>query len=173
MKEQKEQKDKDKNNKDKNGAGKNIEKELKECQKLKEEYLNGWKRAKADFLNYKKEEAERMAKLIKQGKEEFVFELLPVLDDFYVAERELPERLKDDKWIEGVLKIRNQLFNFLKNQGVEEIQCLGKKFDPNFHEAVGEVEKKDVEPETIVEEVKKGYLFYGRVIRPAKVKVAK
>ncbi len=61
----------------------------------------------------------------------------------------------------------------LKGQGIEEIQCLGKKFDPNFQEVVEEVEAKDKEPQTVVEEIKKGYTLYGQVLRPAKVRVIK
>jgi len=159
------EKDKEKN--------KGIEKQLLECQKLNEEYLNGWKRAKADFLNYKKGEAERIGEFVKQENEKFILKLLPVLDNLYIAEKELPKELKNNQWVEGVLKTKNHILDFLRSQGVEEIQSLGKKFDPNFHEAVDEIEKKGVEAETVVEEVKKGYLFHGRVIRPAKVKVAK
>jgi len=152
---------------------KDIGKQLIECQKKSEEYLNGWKRAQADFLNYKKEEAERMKQFIEQGKEELILKLLPVLDNLYIAEKELPKKLKNDQWVEGVLKTKDQILSFLKNQGVEEIKSLGEKFNPSFQEAVEIVEKNNHQPETIVEEVKKGYLFQGRVIRPAKVKVAK
>jgi molecular chaperone GrpE len=160
--------------KDKNKEkGKEIEKQLIECRKLNEEYLNGWKRARADFLNYKEGEARRIGEFVKHENEKFILKLLPVLDNLYIAEKELPKELKNNQWVEGILKTKNQILDFLKGRGVEEIQSLGKKFDPNFHEAVGEVEKKGVEAETVVEEVKKGYLFHGKVIRPAKVRVAK
>jgi len=111
--------------------------------------------------------------LIKYGNEEFVLKLLPVLDNLDVAEKELPEELKNNQWVEGVLKTKNHIIGFLRNQGIEEIKSLGKKFDPNFHEAVEVVEKDDYEPGVVVEEVKKGYFFQGKVLRPARVKVAK
>ncbi len=150
-----------------------IKKQLTECQKLNEEYLDGWKRARADFFNYKKEETERISKLIKYGNEEFILKLLPVLDNLDIAEKELPEELKNNQWAEGVLKTKNQIINFLKNQGIEEIKSLKERFNPNFHEAVDVVEKDNYESGIIIEEIKKGYLFHGKVLRPAKVKVSK
>jgi molecular chaperone GrpE len=152
---------------------KNIEEQLKECQEIKEEYLNGWKRAKADFLNYKKEEAIRLEEFACRQKADFVLKLLPVLDNFYIAESKLPAELKDNQWVEGLIRIKKQIVDFLKSQGVVEIQSLGRKFDPNFHEAIEKVEGKGAEAGIIIEEIKKGYLFQGRVLRPAQVKVAK
>ena len=150
-----------------------LKKNLEEYQKQKEEYLNGWKRERADFLNYKKEEMERFGELIKYANESLILKLLPILDNLYIAEKEIPENFKNNQWVEGLLKIKTQILDFLKGQGVEEIECLGKKFDPNFQEVVEEVEAKDKEPQTVVEEIKKGYTLYGQVLRPAKVRVTK
>ena len=168
----------------------NIVRQLEECnrekeeyQKLKEEYLIGWKRERADFLNYKKDEMERIGQLIKYANEELILKILPILDNFEVAAKNIPENLKNDEnpegkppasygaSIKGLLQINQQIKDFLKSQGVEEIQCLGKKFDPNFMEAVEDVEKEDKESGIVIEEVQKGYIMYGRVIRPAKVRV--
>ena len=71
------------------------------------------------------------------------------------------------------MQIKNQILNFLKEQGVEEIKSVGERFDPNFHEVVEEVKVEGKEPGTIVEEIQKGYKIDGRLLRPAKVKVAK
>ncbi len=151
----------------------NLKKKLAECEREKEEYLNGWRRAQADFLNYKKKESERTKELIRFNNEKFILKLLPVLDNFSVAEENMPDDLKKDKWVEGILKIKNQISDFLKNQGVEEIKSLGEKFDPNFHEAIAMAEKKGKESGLIIEEIQKGYLLEGKVLRPAKVKVVK
>ncbi len=167
----KKQKD-DKKNK-RSDSGGEIERQLKKCQKLEDEYLNGWKRARADFLNYKKEETERIAELIKYGNEEFILKLLPILDSLHIAEKELPKELKNNQWAEGILETKNQILDFLKNQGIEEIKSLGEEFNPSFHEAVEAVEKNNHESGIVIEEIKKGYLLYGRVLRPAKVKVVK
>ncbi|HHE76711.1 MAG TPA: nucleotide exchange factor GrpE [Candidatus Parcubacteria bacterium] len=164
---------KEEKNKKEDRELKEIESKLAECEKLKKEYLDGWKRAKADFLNYKKEESERVKDLADLANEKFILQLLPILDNFYIAAKELPENLKENKWAMGIFRIKDQLLDFLRKEGVEEIECLGKKFNPLLHEAIEEVEGGKFEQGIIIEEVKKGYLFNGRVIRPAKVKVAK
>ncbi|MDP2967008.1 MAG: nucleotide exchange factor GrpE [bacterium] len=150
-----------------------LKKKLEECQKLKEEYLAGWQRARADFLNYKKEEIERIEEILKYGGEEFILKILPILDNFDLAEKKLPEDLKNNDSIKGLLQIKTQILDFLRIQGVEEIKTIGEKFDPNFHEAVEQVELKDKDSGIIVEEVQKGYKINGRLLRPAKVKVVK
>ena len=99
--------------------------------------------------------------------------ILPILDNFEIAEKKLPENLKQDENIKGILQIKNQILDFLKNQRVEEIKSLGEKFDPNFHEVMEEVEAKDKTPGTIIEEIQKGYKINGRLLRPAKVKISK
>lgn len=150
-----------------------IKKQLDESQKLRDEYLDSWKRERAAFLNYKKEEAERVGEFVKFANQELISKILPILDNIYIAEKKLPKDLKNNQWVEGILKIKSQILDFLKNQGIEEIKCLGEKFDPNFQEAIEEVKKSDSESGIIIEEIKKGYLLHGKVIRPAKVKIAK
>jgi molecular chaperone GrpE len=98
--------------------------------------------------------------------------LLPILDNLNLAEKNLPEKLREDEHTQGLLNIKKQLEDLLKNQGVEEIKTEGK-FDPNFHEAVEMMENKDLESGTVFEEVQKGYKINNRVLRPAKVKVIK
>ena len=150
-----------------------LKKKLEECQKLKEEYLAGWQRARAELLNYKKEEMERIGEIIKYTDVGLISKILPILDNFEIAEKKLPENLKQDENIKGILQIKNQILDFLKNQRVEEIKSLGEKFDPNFHEVMEEVEAKDKTPGTIIEEIQKGYKINGRLLRPAKVKISK
>lgn len=150
-----------------------LKKKLEECQKKRDEYLAGWQRARADFLNYKKEEMEKIKEILKYGNENLILKILPILDNFYLIEKKLPENLKNDENLKGVLQIKTQFQDFLKNQGIEEIKTIGKKFDPNFMEAVEEAEAKDKKSGTIIEEIQKGYTIHGKVLRPAKVKVAK
>lgn len=147
--------------------------ELEECQKLKDEYLAGWKRTQADFLNYKKEERERFCQLKDWVKEELILNLLPILDNIELAEEKIPEELKDNQWALGLLQIKNQILDFFKNQGIKKIKSIGEKFDPNFHEVMEEIEDKNSQPGTVIEEIQKGYLFNKKVIRPARVKIAK
>lgn len=150
-----------------------LKNKLKEFENLKNEYLAGWQRARADLLNYKKEELERVGNLIRYASEGILLNILPILDNFEIAEKNLPEELKNNENIKGFLLIKKQLIDFLKTQGIEEIDVLGKKFDPAFCEVVEEVETNEKETGTVVEEIQKGYKINGRVLRPAKVKVAK
>lgn len=150
-----------------------LKKQLEECQKKSKEYLAGWQRARADLLNYKKEEMERIGGFIKYANLEMILNILPVLDNFEKAERELSEDQKKDNILQGFLQIKIQLQDFLKSQGVEEIRVIDQKFDPNFHEAIEQVEAKDKDPETVIEEVQKGYKINDQLLRPAKVKVVK
>lgn len=137
--------------------------ELERCKKQCQEYLDGWKRAKADLINYKKDEEKRFKEFAEFVQMEIIRDILNVLDSFYAAV-DLPE---------GVQHIQKQLEDVLKRHGVEEIPVhKAQLLDPNFHEAIGE-EESDQEPGTITKEVVKGYTLNGRVIRPAKVKVAK
>jgi len=158
-----------------------LKKKLEEYQKQKEEYLAGWQRERADFLNYKKEEMERIKCFLAYAGEEFVSKILPILDNFEVVEKKLSEDLKKDESVKGVLQIKKQILDFLKAQGVEEVKSVGEKFDPNFHEIIGEVSPSEAsakedeikESGIIIEEVQKGYKINGELLRPAKVKVTK
>jgi molecular chaperone GrpE len=151
-----------------------LKKKLEECEKKKEEYLAGWQRAKADFLNYKKEEKERTEETLKYAGEILSLNLLPILDNFDFAQKRLPENLRKDENVKGLLQIRKQILDFLRTQGVEEIKVKpGDKFNPHFQEAVETAEEKGADSEVILEEIKKGYTIHGKVLRPAKVKVAK
>ncbi len=153
---------------------KKLEKKLEDCQKQKDDYLAGWQRSRADFLNYKKEEMERIAGFLKYAEEEFVLKILPILDNFDIGEKKLPENLKENESVRGILQIKAQILDFLKTFGVEEIKTtVGEKFDPNFHEAIEQVELKDKEPGVIDEEIQKGYKINSRLLRPARVRVTK
>ena len=156
-----------------NGEIEKLKKKVEELEKLRQEYLSGWQRARADLINYKKEELERIQDFIKKAIEKFILEFLPILDNFYNAERAISSEKKEMPEIKGILQIKKQILDFLKNYGLEEIDSVGKKFDPLFHEVVEEIEVEKFEGGTIVEEIQKGYKINGRLLRPAKVKVAK
>jgi molecular chaperone GrpE len=143
--------------------------EEKDLKKKAEEYLAGWKRERADFLNFKKAESERIENYIKIARDELILDFLPILDNIYLAEKELPQ---DNDWAKGFLGIKALVLDFLKKQGVEEIDCLNKEFDPLLHEAVEEVKDKKISG-VIVEVVQRGYTLNNKVIRPARVKVSK
>ena len=116
---------------------------------------------------------ERIGELLKYAGEEYVLRILPILDNFEIIEKKLPENLRHDDNVKGLLQTKIQIQDFLKLQGVEDIGGLGKKFDPNIQEVVEEIDKKDTEPGTVIEIIQKGYKINGRLLRPAKVKVTK
>ncbi len=148
------------------------ESELEKCKKQAEENLAGWRRAKADFLNYKKDQEKFLGEFRKYANEDVIIKLLPTIDSFNLAIEHLPEDLKNNDWAKGIMCIKSQFDNFLKDAGVEEIKSIDEKFDPSSFESVGE-EESDKEEGTIIAEVQKGYKMFGKVIRAGKVKVAK
>lgn len=156
------------------GVDKKLKKlrgKLKESQKKAEEYLTGWQRTKADLINYRKEQEQKISDYYKFANEGLILEILLVLDNFNIALNHLPKESKKDKWLEGILQIKKQLEDSLTKQGVEEIKTLGEKFNPEFHESIGAV-KSNKKGGTIIEEVQRGYKLNGKVIRPSRVKIS-
>lgn len=144
--------------------------ELEQLKKERDEYLNGWKRAKADLINSQKEEARRLEDVIKYANAGLIKELITVLDSFDLA---ISVMEKDGKGEKGIYMIKSQLEDTLKRAGVEKINvAAGNPFDANFQEAVAEAES-DQPSNTIVDVVEQGYTLNGRVIRPARVRIAK
>jgi molecular chaperone GrpE len=146
---------------------------LEDVIKQRDEYLDGWQRAKAEFLNYKKEEAAKIQDIFKYANEELIDQLIPVIDNFQRAEAHLTQEQKENETIKGVMYIKNQLAKALLENGLEQIEVLGKQFDPNTSEAIEEVEDSKEESGTVIEEVVSGYQLNGKLIRAAQVKVAK
>jgi molecular chaperone GrpE len=155
--------------------------EIEELKAKTEEYLNGWKRERADFLNYKKDEMERIGNLAKYANEELILNLLPVLDNLNLAEtylKDLPAQAG-----EGIFQIKKQFLDLLKKEGIEPMKTLYEKFDPNYMEVVEEVDARDAshgedgwkveEPGIVVEVVQEGYTLHNKIIRVAKVKISK
>ena len=130
------------------------------------EYLNEWKRARADFINYKNEENERIAELLKFSNEKILLDLIPVLDSFDIS----ISLLKNEEIKSGIILIRNQLLDILKKYGLEKMDSkIGEKFDPSWQEAV-DVENVETEEENVVLRVlSAGYKLHHKILRPAQV----
>lgn len=146
--------------------------ELEKLKQEKDEYLNGWKRAKADFLNYQKDEAKRFEEVIKYSNEMILKDLISVLDSFELGIAAMEKSGNADK---GVYIIKNQLEEILKKQGLEKIKVsVGDKFDPACHESLGAVESSpSASSGQVAEEIESGYILNGKVVRPARVKLSK
>jgi len=131
-------------------------------------------RNQADLENTRKRLDREKQEFVKFANEDLILDLLNVLDDL---ERtvDLAQTGKEDlsAFLKGVEMILAHLYEMLKNHGVKPIEAEGKIFDPNFHEALMQVENKELPEHTIIEVLQKGYLIHGRVLRTAKVKVSK
>lgn len=154
------------------GESRSTDVERKELETKITESIAGWQRTQADFVNFKKQSADERLKLIQSAGADIVDQLLPVLDHFQLAARHLPKDLENDNWAIGIKQIEKQFENILFENGLERIESVGQHFNPEFHEAIEEVES-DQKSGIIIEEVLSGYKFAGIVLRPAKVKVAK
>lgn len=147
-----------------------CEARLLEAERLRDEYLDGWKRAKADLSNYKKEEAERVQYFLKRSNEALLGDLIVILDSFELG---LSAMREDDPSKKGMTLIRNQLYDIMKKYGLEVLEIRpGDAFNPEVAEAVGEIES-DGSPGSVAEEITKGYTLYGKTIRPARVTLSK
>ena len=139
-----------------------------ELRQEKEEQLQAYLRLRADFENYKRRTRQEMLQATDCGKEELLLELLPVLDNLELA---LGTTGEPEKWRSGVEMIFRQFLEILAQAGLKPILAVGKAFDPNLHEAL--LREPSAEPEnTVLAELKKGYLFGEKTLRPSLVKVA-
>lgn len=126
----------------------------------------------AEFENFKKLKNKEKLDTLKFGNEMLIKDLLPVVDNLERAV-EHASKTEDFKSIqEGIKIVLNELLKVFERAGVESVEALGKKFDPNFHEAFFQEERDDVTPETVISEHQKGYVLNGRLIRPAMVSIS-
>lgn len=157
-----------------------FKKFCKDCEKHEQEaeqYKAGWQRALADYKNLQRETSERRSEWAQMSEQQIVEDFIPIYDNFSKAfSVEIPagENHKAwENWRMGIGYIMKQFGEVLKNHNVEQIKTVGEKFDTNFHEAVGEEVVEGIERDMIVKEILPGYKMGNRVIRVAKVIVAK
>jgi molecular chaperone GrpE len=140
-----------------------------ELEEAKDKYL----RALADFDNYRKRVAREKEQYIQCANEELLKRLLEIVDNLERALETSAESTSYEALREGVELIYQRLKGILEGEGVCYIECMGRPFDPNYHEAVMQAEKEGEESERVVDETQKGYTLKGKVIRPSKVVVSK
>ena len=137
----------------------------KDLQEKKDRLL----RLQADFDNFRRRSAKEREEISAVVTQNFCKDMLPLLDNF---ERAMAAETKDvEAFQKGVEMIFTQFQEILKKNGLEHIEAVGQKFDPNFHQAVMRVEDPDKEDDTVAQELQKGYMVKGRVIRPSMVQV--
>jgi len=137
------------------------------------EYLDSWRRAAADFSNYKKRQEKDVGDMTKFANAMLISRLLPVLDDLDRAFQTLPDNLRGLTWIDGINLIARKMHAIMEAEGLKTIDAEGKPFDPNIHEAVIHEESETHEDGDVITELQKGYKLNDRVLRPTLVKVAK
>lgn len=143
---------------------------LAACEKQRDEYLAGWQRARADFLNYKRDEAARFEQMLKFANEDLLEELIGVLDSFDLGLQALEKTGPVEK---GVYMIRAKLDDVVKQRGLEKLPVkIGEKFNPSISEAIAETESEQPAG-TILEIIEHGYKLHDKVLRPARVKISK
>ncbi len=152
---------------------KKLREELKVCRKEKEDYLTGWQRAKADYVNLQKELDSTRQNISIIAREKMASNLVPALDSFDMAfqNKESWEKV-DPNWRMGVEYIYSQFMTGLSDSGIEKIDQVGVKFDPNLHHSISALPtEKEEQDHTIESIIQVGYKIGERVVRPARVNI--
>ncbi len=145
--------------------------ELVKAIRSAEENRDKWIRAVAEFENYKKRSIQERSKLLKYKNEDLIRDLLPVMDNLERAIR-ASEAQTPGTLLDGVRMTANMFNDVLGRFGVTAIESMGKIFNPEFHEAIATIKDPAKDPNTVVEELEKGYMYQDRLLRPAKVVVS-
>ena len=149
-----------------------LQKELEEAKQEAAEYLEQLQRSQAEFANYKKRNERERDDFVKLANAALIAKLLPILDDCERALQTVPENLRNLTWVEGIFLIERRLRMTLEEEGLTEIEAVGKRFDPELHHAVTREETTEYEEDEIISELQKGYKLNDRVLRPSMVRVA-
>lgn len=128
-------------------------------------------RQMAEFENFRKRSEKEKSAMFETGAKSVIEKILPVVDNFERGLATVPENEKDSPFVDGMNKVYKQLITELENLGVKPIEAVGKEFDPNFHNAVMQVENDELEPGTVAQELLKGYMYRDTVVRHSMVAV--
>ncbi|MDI6784295.1 MAG: nucleotide exchange factor GrpE, partial [bacterium] len=153
-----------------------LEAQVAEKAKFAEELKDKWLRVTADFDNFRKRMNKEKTEWREFAQEEIIAELLPVLDNFdraLAAATASSSNGNANTFADGMKMVHKQLIDILSQYKVTVIDCVGKPFDPHFHDAVMTVPSAEFPEDSVVEEIQKGYLRNDKVIRPSMVKVSK
>ncbi len=155
----------------------NLEEQLKskieELEKKSSEYLDGWQRSRAEFVNYKKRIEREQSQAYQLAAGNIIKKFLDIADDLERALKNCPKGKEGAEWAEGIELIYRKLLGIMESEGVKVMDVSGQKFDPNLHEAISHEEVEGYSEGDIIEVVKQGYLLGDRILRPASVRVAR
>ncbi|MGH2717292.1 MAG: nucleotide exchange factor GrpE [Actinomycetota bacterium] len=147
--------------------------ELAEAKAQAAGYLDDLQRLKAEFDNYRKRMVREQSGLVERAAGNLVLRLLPVLDNFELAVASAEDSHDFDRLLRGIEMVFGELKEVLASEGLERIAAKGQPFDPNYHEAALEVPGDGTGEPYVADELRSGYTFKDRVVRPAMVKVAR
>jgi molecular chaperone GrpE len=150
-----------------------LRQELDSVQEEKDELFSRLQRVYADFSNFQKRVPKNIADAVTYEKEKLIRSFLPVLDNFALTLQKAHAAESVDAVVKAVEMIHGQMLNVLKLQGVEPIQAVGEKFDPERHEAIVRRAEPDKENDLVLEEFQKGYVLNHHILRPSRVAVNK
>ncbi len=136
-----------------------------------EELNDRLKRQMAEFDNFRKRSEKEKSQMFDMGAKTIVEKILPVIDNFERGLAAVPDDKKDDPFITGMDKVYKQMLTELDAAGVKPIECVGHEFDPDFHNAVMQVENDELESGTVAQELQKGYMYKDSVVRHSMVSV--
>ena len=149
-----------------------LQTELDRLKADADESRDRYLRTLADFDNFRKRQREETARLISCSREELIQKLLPVIDNFRRAIESAEAGHSYDTLVEGASLTLRQMTEMLVKEGVEPIEAAGKQFDPELHEAMMTVETDEYPDHTVIDDFETGYTLNGKVLRPARVRVA-
>jgi molecular chaperone GrpE len=150
-----------------------LQHELEETRGKAEEYLDGWQRSRAEFSNYKKRIEREQAHIYQTTAGNLIKHFLEIADDLERALKNRPQENEGNQWANGIELIYRKLMATIEAEGVTRIQPDGQFFDPNFHEAISQEDSQQHESGQIIEVLVPGYQIGDRVLRPARVRVAR
>jgi molecular chaperone GrpE len=150
-----------------------LQSELQQVHAKADEYLDGWQRARAEFANYKKRIERERDQVQQNAAGNIIKRYLDIVDDLDRALKNRPQNEEGAIWAEGIELIYRKFLAILESEGVKVLDPQGKAFDPNQHEAISQEESPEHESGSVLEVLQQGYTLGDRVLRPARVRVAK
>jgi molecular chaperone GrpE len=156
--------------KEKSGFFKKKEKKDKKDEQI-EELTDRVRRQMAEFDNFRKRTEKEKSQMFDMGARTIIEKILPVVDNFERGFTTVEEADKDDAFVQGMDKVYKQLMTELEAAGVKPIECVGQEFDPEYHNAVMQVESEEFESGIVAQELQKGYTYKDTVVRHSMVAV--
>ena len=136
-----------------------------------EELNDKLKRQMAEFDNFRKRTEKEKTQMYDMGAKSIIEKILPVIDNFERGLAAVPEEQREDAFVVGMDKVYRQMLTELDASGVKPIEAVGQEFDPNFHNAVMQVESEEYDSGVVAQELQKGYMYKDSVVRHSMVAV--